>query len=85
MRAAAPSGREGGIELGGDGESAARFVTDQGQSVHEQRVADEVDLLAEAANAVSSSEEKGVLEVAVDRFGVVPARVEPGEVGTLSP
>jgi hypothetical protein len=49
---------EGAIGLGSCGESPPRFVTDQGQAIHEQRVADEVDLLAEAANAVSSSEEK---------------------------
>jgi histidine kinase/DNA gyrase B/HSP90-like ATPase len=56
-------------------------VTDQGQPIHEQRVADEVDLLAEAAEAVGSSEEQGVLEVPVDRFGVVPACVQACEVG----
>jgi predicted RNA polymerase sigma factor len=54
-------------------------VTDHGQPIHEQRVADEVDLLAEAADAVGSSEEQGVLEIPVDGLRVVPARVEASE------
>ena len=67
--------------LGGRGEPAASLVTEHGQPVHDQCVADEVDLLAEAAEAVSSPEEQCVLEVPVDGFGVVPARVKAGEVG----
>ena len=35
-----------GIDLGGGGEPAASLMTEYGQPVHEQRVADEVDLLA---------------------------------------
>jgi hypothetical protein len=36
--------------------------------------------LAFVADAVSSAEPEGVVEVAVDGLGVVAARVEPGEV-----
>lgn len=43
------------IRLGGRGESAAPFVTEQGQAVHEERVTDEVDLLAEEADALGSA------------------------------
>jgi hypothetical protein len=43
---AEPSGRKVGTDLGGRGEPAASLVTEHGQPVHEQRIADEVDLLA---------------------------------------
>jgi hypothetical protein len=46
-----------GILLGGRWESAAALVTEQRQPVHEQRVADEIDLLAKAADAMGSAEE----------------------------
>ena len=55
-------------------------MTEHGQSVHEQRIADQVDLLALAADAVGSSEEQRVNEVAVDRFGVVSTRIEAREI-----
>ena len=56
-------------------------MTEHSQPVHEQRVADEVDLLAEVADAMGPSEEQCVLEVPVDGFGVVPSRVKASEVG----
>ncbi len=39
-------GVEVGTDLGGRGEPAASLVTEHGQPVHEQRVTDQVDLLA---------------------------------------
>jgi hypothetical protein len=78
---AEPSPGRSQTDSGSRGEPAASLVTEHGQPVHERRIADEVDLLAEVADAVRPPEEQGVLEVPVDGFRVVPSRVEASEVG----
>ena len=65
-----------GGELG-----AASLVAVEGEAVDHEGVAEEVEVLAGVADAVGASEPEGVVEVAVDGFGVVAAGVEPGEVG----
>ncbi len=52
----------------------------QGDAVHCQGEADQVEVLAGVADGVGPSEPEGVVEVAVDRFGVVAAGIQPGKV-----
>ena len=52
----------------------------QGDAVHCQGEADQVEVLAGVADGVGQSEPEGVVEVAVDRFGVVAAGIQPGKV-----
>ena len=51
------------------------------ERVDAQGVGEDVESLAEVADAVCSAEPEGVVEVTVDAFGVVTATVEPFEVG----
>jgi hypothetical protein len=57
------------------------LVAVEGETVDHEGVAEEIEVLTGMAAAVGASDPEGVDEVAVDRFGVVPARVETGEVG----
>ena len=59
---------------------AALSVSDEGEAVDAEGVGDEVEVLALVADAVGSAEPEGVVEVAVDGFGVVASFVERGEV-----
>jgi hypothetical protein len=61
----------------------ASSVTVEGEAVDHEGVAEEVEVLAGMAAAVGASEPEGVDEVAVDRFGVVAARVETREVSPV--
>jgi hypothetical protein len=56
-------------------------VAVKGHGVGDEGVAEEVEVLAGVTEAVGSPEIERVVEIAVDRFGVVAARVEPVEVG----
>ena len=56
---------------------ASASVAVQGEAVDHDGVAEEVERLA----VVGAAEPEGVVEVAVDGFGVVAARVEAREVG----
>ena len=53
----------------------------QRERVHGEGEAEEVEVLAGVSDAVGASEPHGVVEVAVDGFGVVAAGEEPFEVG----
>ena len=55
------------------------LVPEECKIVHEQGTAEEVDLLTKTAEAMGPAKEQRVLKVAVDRLGVGPARVDPGE------
>ena len=50
------------------------------ERVHHQRVAEQVDVLADMADGVGASEPERVVELTVDALGVVATRVEPAEV-----
>ena len=67
--------------LSGGEARAVSSVSVEGETVDHERVAEEVEELAGVADAVGAAEPEGVFEVAVDRFGVVAPRVQPGEVG----
>jgi len=57
------------------------LVAVEGEAVDHEGVAEEIEVLAGMADTVGASEPEGVDEVAVDRFGIVAAWVETGEVG----
>ena len=53
------------------------------EAVDAQGVGEQVEGLAQMADAVCSSEPEGVIEVTVDAFGVIATRVETVEVGVV--
>ncbi len=76
-----PSGARGlGGELVGRVGGAVAVEVD-GEGVDAGGVGDEVEVLAGVADGVGSAEPEGVVERAVDAFGVIAAGEEPGEVG----
>jgi tagatose-1,6-bisphosphate aldolase non-catalytic subunit AgaZ/GatZ len=74
------------VQCGGVGSGCARdasaSVAVEGEAVDHDGVAEEVERLAVVAEAVCAAEPEGVVEVAVDGFGVVAAGVEAREVGS---
>jgi hypothetical protein len=56
------------------------LVAVERETVDHEGVAEEVEVLAGAADAVGASEPEGVFEVAVDGFGVIASGVEPRTV-----
>jgi hypothetical protein len=56
-------------------------VAVEGEGVDHEGVAEEVEVLAGVAEAVGASDPEGVVDAAVDGFGVEAAGVEAGEVG----
>ena len=52
----------------------------EGDAVHAESEPEQVDVLASVTDRVSAAEPHGVVEVAVDRFGVVAAGIQPSEV-----
>jgi hypothetical protein len=59
----------------------ADLVLEEGLGVDHECVAQEVDELATGADRVGPAQEEGVVEVPVDRFGVVAGAEQVGEVG----
>src|SRR5438034_11475081 len=74
----------GGFGSGCDGLWSPALVAVPGEAVDHEREADEVEVLAFVADAVSASEPEAVVESAVDAFGVVAAAVEQREVWVAS-
>ncbi len=71
-------GSSGGGQFG-----SASSVFVEGDAVHRQGEADQVDVLAGVANGMGSAEPHGVVEVSVDGLGIVSTRVQLGEVGVV--
>jgi hypothetical protein len=66
---------------GGDGFGSASAVFVDGDAVHREGKADEVEVLSGVSDGVGPPEPEGVVEVAVDGLGVVTSGVEPSEIG----
>ncbi|MGZ0218757.1 MAG: S-layer homology domain-containing protein [Acidimicrobiales bacterium] len=66
---------------GGDGFGSASAVFVDGDAVHREGTADEVEVLSGVSDGVGPPEPEGVVEVAVDGLGVVTSGVEPSEIG----
>jgi hypothetical protein len=55
----------------------------QREAVHHEGVAEKIEVLAGVADAVSAPEPEGVLEVWVDRLGIVATGIQLSEVGGM--
>ena len=71
-----------GWRSGGEGRCAAPVACD-GEGVHGEGVAEEVEELASVSDAVGSAEPHGVFEGPVDGLGVVSSAEELSEVGVV--
>jgi len=74
---------EGVAGLRGDLVGLSFAVAMKRDRVDHERIADQVEVLAGVADAMGSSDPKGIVDAAVDGFRVEAPRVEPGEVRRL--
>jgi hypothetical protein len=63
------------------GRGSVASVPVAGDGGHDEGVAEQVEVLAGVADCARTAEVESVVEIAVDRLGIVATWVEPGEVG----